>query len=288
MELTTQEIELKSIQYRKTILSIIKNCGAGHTGGSLSCTDILNVLYNRIMNVSPANFTDPNRDRYVQSKGHSVEALYTVLADKGFYPASELDTLNQYKSHFVGHPTRKINGIEQNTGALGHGLSVAVGMAMAAKMDNRSYKVYTLLGDGELAEGSNWEASMTAAHYKLDNLVAIVDRNGLQITGSTEDVNGLEPLIDKFTAFGYAVKTANGNSVAELTNVLEQVPFETGKPNLLLTHTIKGRGISFIENSVKWHHRVPTDDEFAQAMLELNQAEAKLLEQMNLQKEAIQ
>ena len=163
MELTTQELELKSIQYRKTILSIIKNCGAGHTGGSLSCTDILNVLYNRIMNVSPESFNDPNRDRYIQSKGHSVEALYTVLADKGFFSASRLDTLNQYKSHFVGHPTRKINGIEQNTGALGHGLSVAVGIAMAAKLDYRPYKVYTLLGDGELAEGSNWEASMTAS-----------------------------------------------------------------------------------------------------------------------------
>ena len=288
MELTTQELELKSIQYRKTILSIIKNCGAGHTGGSLSCTDILNVLYNRIMNVSPESFNDPNRDRYIQSKGHSVEALYTVLADKGFFSASRLDTLNQYKSHFVGHPTRKINGIEQNTGALGHGLSVAVGIAMAAKLDDRPYKVYTLLGDGELAEGSNWEASMTAAHYKLDNLVVIVDRNGLQITGQTEDVNGLEPLIDKFTAFGYAVKTANGNNVAELAETLEQAPFEADKPSLLLTHTIKGCGVSFMENNVKWHHKVPTDDEFAVAMNELDQAETRTLEQMNLQEEVPQ
>ena len=288
MELTTQELELKSIQYRKTILSIIKNCGAGHTGGSLSCTDILNVLYNRIMNVSPESFNDPNRDRYIQSKGHSVEALYTVLADKGFFSASRLDTLNQYKSHFVGHPTRKINGIEQNTGALGHGLSVAVGIAMAAKLDDRPYKVYTLLGDGELAEGSNWEASMTAAHYKLDNLVVIVDRNGLQITGQTEDVNGLEPLIDKFTAFGYAVKTANGNNVAELAETLEQAPFEADKPSLRLTHTTKGCGVSFMENNVKWHHKVPTDDEFAVAMNELDQAETRTLEQMNLQEEVPQ
>ena len=287
MQLTIHELELKSIQYRKTILSIIRQGGAGHTGGSLSCADILNVLYNRIMNVSPENFTDPNRDRYIQSKGHSVEALYTVLADKGFFPAAELDTLNQYKSHFVGHPTRAVNGIEQNTGALGHGLAIAAGVALAAKMDGRSYKVYTLLGDGELGEGSNWEASMTAAHYKLDNLVAIVDRNGLQITGSTEEVTGLEPLADKFTAFGYAVRRANGNSVAELTDVLGQVPFEVGKPNLLLTHTIKGRGVSFMENTLKWHHRVPTADEFAQAMVELNQAEAGLLEKMTAQKEIL-
>ncbi len=285
MELTTQELELKSIQYRKTILSIIKQCGAGHTGGSLSCTDILNVLYNRIMNVSPENFTDPNRDRYIHSKGHSVEALYTVLADKDFYPASELDTLNRYKSHFVGHPTRKVNGIEQNTGALGHGLSVAVGMALAAKKDDRNYKVYTLLGDGELTEGSNWEASMAAAYYKLDNLVVIVDRNGLQITGPTEEVMALESLEDKFKAFGYAVRTVDGNNIADLVNILEQVPFEPGKPSLILAYTIKGCGVSFMENKVNWHHKVPSDEEFALAMAELEAAEAQLLKPVELQPE---
>ncbi len=285
MQLTIQELELKSVQYRKTILSIIKKSGAGHTGGSMSCVDILNVLYNRIMNVFPENFTDPNRDRYIQSKGHSVEALYTVLADKGFFPAAELETLNQYKSHFVGHPTRAVNGVEQNTGALGHGLAIAVGTAIAAKLDGRDYKVYTLLGDGELAEGSNWEASMAAAHYKLDNLVAIVDRNGLQITGSTEEVSGLEPLADKFKAFGYAVRTADGNNVAELIDVLGQLPFEAGKPNLLLAHTIKGRGVSFMENTVKWHHRVPTSDEMVLAMAELDQAQAEVHAQIDAQKE---
>ena len=277
MTSTTRELALKSIQYRKTILSIIKQCGAGHTGGSLSCTDLLNVLYNCIMNVSPENFTDPNRDRYIQSKGHSVEALYTVLADKGFYPASELDTLNRYKSHFVGHPTRKVNGIEQNTGSLGHGLSVAVGMALAAKKDDRDYKVYTLLGDGELTEGSNWEASMTAAHYKLDNLVVIIDRNELQITGPTEEVNALEPLTDKFKAFGYAVKTVDGNNVAELVDVFKQVPFEPNKPSLILARTVKGRGVSFMENKVNWHHKVPSDDEFSLAIEQLDAAEARLL-----------
>ncbi|MCK6627356.1 MAG: transketolase [Anaerolineae bacterium] len=281
--MTVQELKLKSVQYRKTILTIIKNSGAGHTGGSLSCTDILNVLYNRVLNVSPQNFSDPGRDRYIQSKGHSVEALYTVLADKGFYPQAELDTLNRYQSHFVGHPTRKINGIEHNTGALGHGLSVAVGIAIAGKKSGSNYKVYALVGDGELTEGSNWEASMTAAHYKLDNLVVIVDRNGLQITGPTEDVNALEPLEAKFKAFGYAVRSVDGNNVAELVELFEHVPFEKNKPNLILAHTIKGCGVSFMENSVKWHHKVPTDQEFSQAMQELDAAEARLLEAATLQ-----
>ncbi len=283
MTMTVQELKLKSVQYRKTILTIIKNSGAGHTGGSLSCTDILNVLYNRVLNVSPQNFSDPGRDRYIQSKGHSVEALYTVLADKGFYPQAELDTLNRYQSHFVGHPTRKINGIEHNTGALGHGLSVAVGIAIAGKKSGSNYKVYALVGDGELTEGSNWEASMTAAHYKLDNLVVIVDRNGLQITGPTEDVNALEPLEAKFKAFGYAVRSVDGNNVAELVELFEHVPFEKNKPNLILAHTIKGCGVSFMENSVKWHHKVPTDQEFSQAMQELDAAEARLLEAATLQ-----
>lgn len=273
--LTTRELQLKSIQYRKTILSIIKDSGAGHTGGSLSCVDILNVLYNRILNVSPQNFTDPNRDRYVQSKGHSVEALYTVLADTGFYPPTALNTLGRYNSPFIGHPTRKVNGIEQNTGALGHGLSVAVGMALAAKKDGRPYKVYTLLGDGELAEGSNWEASMTAAHFQLDNLVVVVDRNGLQITGSTEEVNHLEPLADKFKAFGYAVKSVDGNNVAALVNIFEKVPFEPDKPSLILAQTVKGCGVSFMENAVNWHHKVPSDEEFAHAIRELEAAEVR-------------
>lgn len=274
MELLT--LKRKSIDYRRTILEIIKQGGAGHTAGSLSCVDILNVLYNHVMNVSPANFTDPDRDRYIQSKGHSVEALYTVLADVGFYPRAELDTLNQFGSHFIGHPTRKIPGIEQNTGALGHGLSLAVGTALAGKMDHRDYRVFTLLGDGELAEGSSWEASMTAAHYKLDNLVVMVDRNTLQITGRTEEVTALEPLDDKFQAFGYAVRHVDGNDIAALVDIFAQVPFEPGKPNLILAHTIKGKGISFMEDTVKWHHKVPNDDEYAKALDELAQAANEL------------
>ncbi len=274
--MTEQELRLKSVQYRKTILEIIYRAKAGHTGGSLSCIDIINVLYNQVMNVSPETFGDSNRDRYVQSKGHSVEALYTVLADRGFFPAEELNTLGQYQSHFVGHPTRKVNGIEHNTGALGHGLSVAVGMALSAKKDGRPYRVYVLLGDGELTEGSNWEASMAAAHYKLDNLVVIVDRNGLQITGFTEEVMGLETLADKFQAFGYAVQHCAGNDVRNLLQTFEQVPFQPGRPNLILAHTVKGKGVSFIENQVKWHHRVPTQDELTRALHELDQAEAEL------------
>ena len=271
-----QALKLKSIEYRKTVLTIIHRANAGHTGGSLSCVDILNVLYNRVMNVSPDNFNDPDHDRYIQSKGHSVEALYTVLADKGFFPREELDTLGQYRSHFIGHPTRKVPGVEQNTGALGHGLSVAVGMALAAKLDGHSYRVFTLLGDGELTEGSSWEAAMTAAHYKLDNLVAIVDRNGLQITGPTENVVALEPLEEKFSTFGFAVRMCNGNDVDDLVVTLEQVPFEPGKPNLILAHTIKGKGVSFMENQVGWHHKVPTDEQLAQALAELELARTEL------------
>jgi transketolase len=267
--LTDQELKLKSNEYRRTILRVIKQARAGHTGGDLSSVDILNVLYNNVLNVSPATFDDRNRDRYVQSKGHCVEALYTVLADRGFFPAEALDTLGKYGSPLIGHPTRSVPGIEQNTGALGHGLAVAVGMALAAKLDRRTYRVFTLLGDGELDEGSNWEASLAASHYHLDNLVVIVDRNGLQITGPTEKVNPLEPLGDKFRAFGFALCEVDGNDTQALTDLFGQLPFEPGKPNLVLAHTIKGKGISFIENSHKWHHRVPSDEEYDTALREL-------------------
>jgi len=276
--MSTSELLLKSVQYRETVLRIIKRANAGHTGGSLSCVDILNVLYNHVLNVSPETFGDPDRDRYIQSKGHSVEALYTVLADKGFFPESELETLAQFGSHFIGHPTRKVPGIEQNTGALGHGLPMAVGTALAGKLDEKTYRVFTLLGDGELHEGSNWEASMAASHHKLDNLVVIVDRNGLMITGPTEDVNGLEPLRDKFTAFGYEVRQVNGNDIQALVDCFAELPFRDGKPSLVLASTIKGRGVSFIENAVDWHHHVPTDQQMTIAMDELASARKALLE----------
>jgi len=274
-KLSDRDLALKSVQLRKKTLEAIYGAGAGHTGGSLSCLDILNVLYNRILNVSPETFSDPNRDRYVQSKGHSVEALYTVLADRGFFPEAELKTICHYQSHFVGHPTRHIPGIEMNTGALGHGLPISVGMAMAGKMDNAPYRVFTLLGDGELAEGSNWEAAMAAAHYDLDNLTAIIDHNTLQISGRTRDVCSNEPLDEKFRAFGWAVKIVDGHNFAELTGALSK-PAEPGKPTCVIANTVKGRGVSFMEDVAKWHHGVPSDAELKQALSELDTAEVKL------------
>ncbi|UZR98453.1 transketolase [Chondrinema litorale] len=271
----TIELEKKSVAYRKKILYYIKKANAGHTGGSLSCIDILNVLYNNVLNVNPETINSPDRDRYVQSKGHSVEALYVVLADKGFFPESDLETLCQYKSHYVGHPTRKVNGIEQNTGGLGHGLAMSAGMAMSAKMDNKDYRVFTLLGDGELAEGSNWEAAMLISHYKLDNLTAIIDRNTLQITDRTSNVLSNEPLAEKFAAFGWAVKEVDGHDLAALSTILNKGAFEKGKPNLVIANTTKGKGISYMEDVLKWHHGVPSDEQYQLALKEL--AEKELL-----------
>jgi transketolase len=274
--LDVHELRLKSARYRRKVLEVIKRAGAGHTSGDLSCIDILNVLYNRVLRVGPETFDAPDRDRYVQSKGHSVEALYVVLADRGFFHEDELETLCCFGSHFVGHPTRKVPGVEQNTGALGHGLPMSVGMALAGKMDGRPYRVFTLLGDGELAEGSNWEASLAAAHYGLDNLVAIVDRNFLQITGQTEDVCALEPLEAKFRDFGYCVRNCDGHDVAALCDVLEDVPFEADRPSLLLARTVKGKGVSFMENDPSWHHGVPDDAQYAAALRELGAKVADL------------
>jgi transketolase len=273
--MTDQELKLKSIQYRQKILRYITEAGAGHTGGSLSCVDILNVLYNRVMNVSPENFNSPARDRYIQSKGHSVEALYVVLADCGFFPEAELETLCHYQSPFVGHPTRKVPGIEMNTGALGHGLPICVGLAIAAKLDAAPYRVFTLLGDGEMAEGSNWEAAMAAAHYELDNLTAILDHNTLQITGHTRDVCSNEPLDEKFASFGWNVIKVDGHDFAQLTEALESKS-ESGKPKMVIANTVKGRGVSFMENIVSWHHGVPSPEQYELAQSELAAAELAL------------
>lgn len=270
--MTVQQLKEKSIVYRKKLLTYIRQAGAGHTGGSLSCVDILNVLYNCILNVTPDNFMTPDRDHYIQSKGHAVEALYVVLADKGFFPESDLNTLCKHGSHYVGHPTRKVNGIEHNTGGLGHALSFCTGVALAEKMAGSRHKIYTLLGDGELAEGSNWEAMLTAAHYRLDNLVAIVDYNRLQITGWTKDVCATDPLDAKFEAFGWCVRHVDGHDIASLIKVLNDVPFESEKPNVVIAHTTKGKGVSFIEDNHLWHHKVPTDIEFERAIHELDQA----------------
>ena len=275
--MTDRELQIKAVHLRKKTLEAIFEAGAGHTGGGLSCLDILNVLYNRILNVSPETFSSPHRDRYVQSKGHSVEALYAVLADRGFFPESDLKTICHYQSHYVGHPTRHIHGIEMNTGALGHGLPICIGMALAGKMDGASYRVFTLLGDGELAEGSNWEAGLAAAHYKLDNLTAVIDHNTLQITGHTRDVMSNEPLDEKWRAFGWGVKIVNGHDYAALTEALSK-PAENGKPTCIIANTTKGRGISFMENVAKWHHGVPSEAELKQALAELDAAAAKLKE----------
>jgi len=268
MAFTDAQLEQKSVAYRRKVLHAIYHAGAGHTGGSLSCVDILNVLYNRVLRVSPETFGDPGRDRYIQSKGHSVEALYVVLADRGFFPAERLRTLCRGGSPFVGHPTRDVPGIEHNTGALGHGLSFGVGAAIAGKMDGRDYRVFVLLGDGELAEGSNWEAAMAAAHYDLDNLVAIIDHNTLQITGRTRDVCSNEPLDEKFRAFGWEVRTVDGHSIPALTEVLSRRP-GAGMPLAVIANTVKGKGVSFMEDAARWHHGVPSDAEYAQAMREL-------------------
>jgi transketolase len=268
--MTEKELIAKSVNYRKKILKYIVGAKAGHTGGSLSCVDILNVLYNSVLNVSPESFASPDRDRYIQSKGHCVEALYVVLADKGFFPEDDLNTLCQYKSHYIGHPTRKVYGVEQNTGALGHGLPISVGTALAAKMDDKTYHVFTLLGDGELPEGSNWEAALTAAHYKLDNLCAIIDNNKLQITGANAEVCNTYPIDSKFESFGWAVKEVDGHDINALNEAFAALPFEKGKPNLIIAHTIKGKGVSFMENSVKWHHGVPDKEQYETAIAELD------------------
>ncbi|MBD0286847.1 MAG: transketolase, partial [Flavisolibacter sp.] len=188
------------------------------------------------------------------------------------FPESDLETLCQYKSHYIGHPTRKVNGIEQNTGALGHGLSISVGTALAAKMDKKDFRVFTLLGDGELPEGSNWEAALTASHYRLDNLCAIIDHNKLQITGRTVDVCNTDPIDQKFESFGWSVKHVDGHDFEQLKEAFDSLPFEEGKPSLVIAHTIKGKGISFMENDIKWHHGVPSEEQYTEAIEELESA----------------
>lgn len=269
ISLTNEQLELKAWQYRRRILESIKGAGAGHTGGSLSCIDILNVLYNRVMNVSPQNFKDSHRDRFIQSKGHSVEALFVVLADRGFFDVAELKTLCRYQSDFVGHPTRHVPGVEQNTGALGHGLPIGVGTAIAGKLDDARFRVFTLLGDGELAEGSNWEAAMCAAHHKLDNLTAIIDYNQLQITGATRDVCDNSPIDQKFAAFGWTVRMVDGHDYDALSDALTEPP-KRGCPTVVVAHTVKGKGVSFMENAARWHHGVPDDQEYDLAMREID------------------
>lgn len=265
-----REMMERSVALRKSILKYIYNAKAGHTGGSLSCVDILSVLYNKVLHIDANDPNDPNRDRYIQSKGHSVEALYVTLADSGFFPESDLETLCSYQSHYIGHPTKKVRGIEQNTGALGHGLSIAVGEAIAAKLDHKDHRVFTLLGDGELPEGSNWEAFLSASHYHLDNLYAIIDNNKQQITGNNAEVMNTDSIKDKLEAFGWAVKEVDGHDLSALEQTLNSGPFEQGKPNFIIAHTIKGKGVSYMEGSLKWHHGVPSPEQYELALQELD------------------
>ena len=269
------QLQKKAIDIRKSLLQMIVAGNTGHTGGSLSSVDLLVSLFYHTMNFHPGNQSAPDRDRFILSKGHSVEAYYAILADRGFFPQEELANFSHYESRLIGHPSIKVPGVEMNTGALGHGLSVGGGMALAAKMDQLDSRVFVLMGDGEQAEGSIWEAAMAASHHKLDNLVGIVDRNYLQISGNTEDVMSLDDLSAKWTAFGWQVHPVDGNNIQALVALLDALPRNSGKPQLILANTIKGRGVSFMENNAKWHHGVPSREELAQALAELTAAEAE-------------
>jgi transketolase len=257
---------------RRRDLQMVYKAKLGHIGGDLSATDILVTLYfGGALRVDPDRPDAPERDRFILSKGHCAGALYTTLAHAGFFPLDELDTFAQPLSRLNGHPDRKkVPGVETNTGPLGHGLPVAVGCALAAKMDGAAWHTYVLTGDGELQEGSNWEAALSAAHYKLDNLTVVVDRNGLQQGDFTERTMHLDPLADKWRAFGWSVREVNGHDVVALLAVFDQLPFDWGRPNCIIAHTHKGQGVSFMRDRPAWHHRVPTAEEFAQALRELD------------------
>jgi transketolase len=261
-------LKKKAAQIRMNLLKMIYQAKSGHTGGALSSVDILTVLYYEVLHVTPENPKDPDRDRFIMSKGHSVEGLYNILADKGFFDPQELNTFSSYKSRLIGHPSVKVPGVELNTGALGHGLSCSVGMALAAKKFNPGVKVYCVMGDGEQAEGSVWEAGMAASNFKLDNLTAIIDRNYLQISGNTEDVMRLDKLAEKWKAFGWDVHEVDGHSIADLVAILKAPPIPD-TPKMIIARTTKGKGISYMEDVAKWHHGVPTEEQFNQAMKEI-------------------
>lgn len=267
--LEIKQLEEKAKEIRKRVIQLIYEAGGGHIGGALSATDLLVALYYRVMKVNSQDSKWEERDKFILSKGHSVEPYWCILADLGFFPKEELQTFQKFGTRLIAHPNNKVPGVEMNTGALGHGLSIAVGMGIAAKMDEKETKIFTLMGDGELAEGSIWEAAMSAAHYKLDNLVAIIDRNKLQISGNTESVMRLEPLAEKWKSFGWHVEEIDGNSMEDIIAVLEKVPKIPKRPTLIIAHTTKGKGVSFIENRAEWHHKVPTEEEYKEALREL-------------------
>ena len=264
---------LKALAYelREDTMDIIMSGKAGHIGGDMSVMEILTEIYFDQMNISPENMDDPNRDKFVMSKGHSVEAYYAVLAKKGFFPIEEVVAeFSKFGSKYIGHPNNKLPGIEMNSGSLGHGLPVCVGMALAGKMNGQTYRVYTVMGDGELAEGSVWEGAMAASHYKLDNLCAVVDRNRLQISGNTEDVMAHDDLHERFRAFGWnVIDVADGNDIDQLKAAFDTAKEVKGKPTVLIANTIKGKGSSVMENKANWHHKVPNEEELAQIRKDL-------------------
>jgi len=263
-------LKLLAEEIRKCLLQIVYSAKAGHIGGSLSSVDVETALYFHIMNVDPSNPLDPDRDRFILSKGHSVEAYYAVLAAKGFVSQELLDTYGHFGSKLAGHPTKKVPGIELNSGALGHGLSVGVGLAIAAHMDKKSFKTFVLMGDGEQGEGSIYEAAMSASHYKLGNLVAIIDRNTLQISGLTEEVMSLEPMRERWEAFGWQVFDVAGNDMEDLVKTFDAFDYSSEKPKLIISHTIKGNGISYMEKVAKWHHSVPDEAQYQLALQEID------------------
>ena len=272
-EITEEAVAItteKARQIRRHIIKMLGQAGSGHTGGSLSASDIAACLYFWEMNIDPSQPHWVERDRFVLSKGHAAPVLYAVLAEKGFFPPDNLNNLRKLGSPLQGHPDmRKVPGVEASTGSLGQGISWAVGMALAGKMDNKSYRVYTLLGDGEIEEGMVWEAAMAAAHYKLDNLIAFVDHNGLQIDGRVEEVMSPLPIPDKFKAFGWEVLEIDGHDHKQIMKALNTARSLKNKPTAVVAHTVKGKGCSFMEDRVEWHGVAPKPDEVKKALAEL-------------------
>lgn len=266
-----ENLKAFSFDLRKKVVEMIKEGKGGHIGGDMSVIDVLITLYFKQMNISPENMDDPDRDRFVLSKGHSVEAYYAVMAAKGFFPMDEvIANFSKFGSKYIGHPNNKLPGIEMNSGSLGHGLPVCIGMALAGKMDKRDYRVYTVMGDGELAEGSVWEGAMAAGHYKLDNLCAIIDRNRLQISGCTEDVMAHDSQEERWRSFGWHVISVDGNDIDALDAAFNEAKATKGKPTLVLANTVKGFGSPVMENKAGWHHHVPSEEEYAQIMADLD------------------
>lgn len=258
---------------RLSDIAMVHAAKAGHIGGAMSITDILATLYLHVLNLDPADPSNPERDRLVLSKGHVAGVLYTTLAAAGLLDPAELKTFLQPESMLNGHPDRnKVTGVEANTGPLGHGLPIAVGMAIAAELDHSSRRTFVILGDGEMQEGSNWEALMTAGHRKLSRLTAVVDRNRLQQGATVEDTNDLEPLADKARAFGWDVVEVDGHNHGELLDTFSAGPSPTGRPTFVIAHTFKGHPISFMSDNVAWHHKVPDDEQTAQALREVERA----------------